>query len=258
MHPLRFHSLVIHREATVNNRTNRHPLCYARYKCTAPHVCPPTRLRAVPTQHPPPLLVNGGLDQAKFTCPHEPIPNAMAPKACPACLDLDYDNYAATPGLEGVDQSLQLYPLPRYRIVPRLEVAAAADSGCDLCRVLREGMLHFWGIRLPKKLTLGPTGLTWTTFRSTMTTMATMATMMTLEVAAGGWGASKSRKRAEAPVEVEVNVVVKSQGQPASTRPLGLPATRRKSGYGRLCITMTTRSGNFITTSASSCGRREA
>ena len=83
----------------------------------------------------------------------------MAPEPCPACLDLDYDNYAATPGLEGVDQSLQRYPLPRYRIVPRLEVAAAADAGCDLCRVLREGMLHFWGDQAPQEVDPRPHGI---------------------------------------------------------------------------------------------------
>ncbi|KAH6846942.1 hypothetical protein B0I37DRAFT_353739 [Chaetomium sp. MPI-CAGE-AT-0009] len=69
---------------------------------------------------------------------------------CPVCLDLDHDKFAATPGLHGEDQSLELSPLPRYRIVSRHEVAAAADGGCKLCSILREGMLHLWGDQAPQ------------------------------------------------------------------------------------------------------------
>ncbi len=121
----------------------------------------PSRLQAAPTTQPTAsLLVNGGLDQAKLTSRHASIPAAMAPETCPACLDLDHDTFAATPGLEGDDdQSLQLYPLPRYRIVPRREVAAAADADCCFCHVLREGMLHFWGDQAPQAVDLLPHGI---------------------------------------------------------------------------------------------------
>ncbi len=79
-----------------------------------------------------------------------PRPATMAPAMCPACLDLDYDKFGTTRGPHGEDQSRELSPLPRYRMVPRHEVAAAADAGCNLCGVLREGMLRFWGDQAPQ------------------------------------------------------------------------------------------------------------
>lgn len=83
----------------------------------------------------------------------------MAPDMCVVCLDLDYDKFAAAAGLHGEDQSLELYPLPRYRIVSRHRVAAAADGGCKLCSVLTEGMLHFWGVQAPHHVDPRPHGL---------------------------------------------------------------------------------------------------
>ena len=75
----------------------------------------------------------------------------MAPDMCPACLDLEYERFQGVCETihEVIDETDLLYPFPRYRIVLREEVEAAADDGCDLCRVLRDGMLYFWGDKGP-------------------------------------------------------------------------------------------------------------
>ncbi len=111
------------------------------FRATRTSIQPPLSSRTVDT---PPAHLASPQDRLG------PRPATMAPAMCPACLDLDYDKFGTTRGPDGEDQSRELSPLPRYRMVPRHEVAAAADAGCNLCGVLREGMLRFWGDQAPQ------------------------------------------------------------------------------------------------------------
>jgi hypothetical protein len=78
----------------------------------------------------------------------------MAPDMCPTCLDFGYDKYQVTSdtptiGIDDIDTAHVPPVICRNRTVLREQVEAAADAGCNLCRVLKEGMLHFWGDKGP-------------------------------------------------------------------------------------------------------------
>jgi hypothetical protein len=70
----------------------------------------------------------------------------MTPNVCTACLNLEYDRFKTA---AHINESDDFYPLPRYHTVFREDVLAAADAGCHLCHVLREGVLHFWRGKSP-------------------------------------------------------------------------------------------------------------
>ncbi len=74
-----------------------------------------------------------------------PVLVAMASDTCPVCVGLDYDKFGAAPSVWTNDDPPPAYPQRRYRVVLREKIAAAAETGCNLCRVLAEGMMYFWG-----------------------------------------------------------------------------------------------------------------
>ncbi len=67
------------------------------------------------------------------------------------CLGLDYDRFAAAPHIfDAPEHSVFLPPLLPYSLIAsRQKVVAAADAGCNLCRVLAAGILHFWKDQAP-------------------------------------------------------------------------------------------------------------